>query len=541
MARRTRLVKLKKLVLVIAQSILHSLHQSQHLFFFKSTSDDLDTNGQAVHFIGVVVLVGTTSNAVQLVNVKVLGELILGLVNMSDRDDTSRVIKKVEHECVAAAAASIIHAVVGNSGRGVRGCNDEINLLLIPVLKEAALVELTLGNQSPVLGGSLGVPVDKQIGPDGITAHILDPEVVHVLDRTGELGVEAHLSGTAVLPLTTAHERCSSVEAISIQQLRSNLKGLKGGRGVKFDNLVASATQSGLGHLQSSLTSRAGVNNVVCTEDSNAELLLFQVCLGHVVSPRDGVDGVVVGPRLHLDNGACEVCEIVEGASHRAVDGGNTILARHTRAHAELHPTASRALERVAAREMGGAADTASDITADTDSATHGKEGTFTTSRSTRSVLGIVRVGGTTPEVVLGLKAEQGNGDVGLDIGDSASFLEHAGSDTVLSLGLVDKLAVADSAVIASDVNGVLQADGNAGKRTLEVDGAISKPLFGIGEKNLCNTVGLLMGLEGNLAVRLEKLGSLGGVSLDFFDEVFNGLVENLAVDNAEGTVVGCQ
>lgn len=142
---------------------------------------------------------------------------------------------------------------------------------------------------------------------------------------------------------------------------------------------------------------------------------------------------------------------------------------------------------------MSRASNTAGHITTDTDSATHGEESTLATSGTARSVLAVVGIGGSTPEVVGGLETEKRDGHVGLDIRDSSKLLQQLDGDAVLGFGLVNITCHANRAVIILYINGVLQADGDASKRTLEVDGAIFDPFLGIFNEDFSNTVGLFM------------------------------------------------
>lgn len=66
---------------------------------------------------------------------------------------------KVKEKSVAAAADSVVHAVVRDGRRGVRGGQDKVQLVLFPEVKPLALIHFTLRDQLPVLVGRLGMPV----------------------------------------------------------------------------------------------------------------------------------------------------------------------------------------------------------------------------------------------------------------------------------------------------------------------------------------------------------------------------------------------
>lgn len=71
------LVKLEKLVFVIAQSTLNFLYESQYCFFLKTAADDLDADGESVHIVSIVMPLSAAGNTVELANSEVLGQLIL--------------------------------------------------------------------------------------------------------------------------------------------------------------------------------------------------------------------------------------------------------------------------------------------------------------------------------------------------------------------------------------------------------------------------------------------------------------------------------
>lgn len=58
------LVYLEKIVFVVAESILDTLHQRKHLLLLKPPPHDLDGDGKPVHGIGIVQLVGALRNTI---------------------------------------------------------------------------------------------------------------------------------------------------------------------------------------------------------------------------------------------------------------------------------------------------------------------------------------------------------------------------------------------------------------------------------------------------------------------------------------------
>ena len=120
----------------------------------------------------------------------------------------------------------MVHAVVRDGRRGVGRSQDKVQLVLFPEVKPLALIHFTLSNQLPVLVGRLGVPVAQQAGPQRILSDIAHPQIVEVFDGTGQVKVEAHLGGAAVVPFAGTHERGGSLDAIGIQQLGGQLETL---------------------------------------------------------------------------------------------------------------------------------------------------------------------------------------------------------------------------------------------------------------------------------------------------------------------------
>jgi hypothetical protein len=92
------------------------------------------------------------------------------------------------------------------------------------------------------------------------------------------------------------------------------------------------------------------------------------------------MDSVIVLPGLHANDRLGEVCEVVEGACHRAEDTGNTLLTGHTGVHAGLGPAASAAAERVNTTPSSGHSNRARNVGADTNPAALSEKSGFTTS-----------------------------------------------------------------------------------------------------------------------------------------------------------------
>jgi hypothetical protein len=110
------------------------------------------------------------------------------------------------------------------------------------------------------------------------------------------------------------------------------------------------------------------------------------------------VDAVIVLPRLHANDGAGEVGEVVHGASHRTEDAGHSFLTRHTGVDTSLGPAPSTAAERVDATPRSWNADRAGNIRANANAASHSQERALTTGRATGRVGRNMRVETVAPE-----------------------------------------------------------------------------------------------------------------------------------------------
>lgn len=87
------LVDLKQLVLVISQSILDPLHNGKNFLLLQPPADDLNSNGETVHILGVVQLIRALGDAVELFDVEVRGKLVQVLVYVGHGDDAGGVIE----------------------------------------------------------------------------------------------------------------------------------------------------------------------------------------------------------------------------------------------------------------------------------------------------------------------------------------------------------------------------------------------------------------------------------------------------------------
>lgn len=102
--------------------------------------------------------------------------------------------------------------------------------------------------------------------------------------------------------------------------------------------------------------------------------------------------------------------------------------------------------------------------------ATKGQQRRLAASGSAGRVLGVVRIRGPAPDVVGRLKTQQGDGDVGFDIRHRACILQKPYEGAVFRLGVPNKRRVSDGSIVTADDNRVLERDGDACERPLQVD-----------------------------------------------------------------------
>jgi hypothetical protein len=148
-------------------------------------------------------LVSTSSYAVQLLDIECRRKLVKISVDMRDRDDAAGVVQlfgliranpehmhctyNVEKERVSTAAHSILHTIMRHGRSGIRRGYEEIASRLVPPGKPFGSVCLPFGDELPILVGTLGIPIPHQAGPDIISADVLNPQVVDILEWPGEV------------------------------------------------------------------------------------------------------------------------------------------------------------------------------------------------------------------------------------------------------------------------------------------------------------------------------------------------------------------
>lgn len=103
----------------------------------------------------------------------------------------------------------------------------------------------------------------------------------------------------------------------------------------------------------------------------------------------------------------------------------------------------------------------ASNVSAHPDpAAAHGKQGSFAAGRAAGGVARDMRIVGAAKDIVGRLEREERDGDVGLDERHSTSVLQQAYNRGVVGGGFVDPFGVADTGVVALNVDGVFEGDG---------------------------------------------------------------------------------
>jgi len=82
-----------QLVPVIAQGVLEPLHHGKDLLLLQPATHHLHAHGQAVHALGVVVLVRPARDPVELLDVEGRGKPVEGLIDVGDGEDAGRVVE----------------------------------------------------------------------------------------------------------------------------------------------------------------------------------------------------------------------------------------------------------------------------------------------------------------------------------------------------------------------------------------------------------------------------------------------------------------
>ena len=148
-----------------------------------------------------------------------------------------------------------------------------------------------------------------------------------------------------------------------------------------------------------------------------------------------------------------------------------------------------------------------------------------------------MRVLAWTPDVVGRFKGKQSCGQVGLDKGDCACVFQEAYHRPVFGIRFPGVRREADGDVEAFHLHRVLERDGDACQRTLQV-ALIGRPFFGFGEENFGRAVGLFVRFERDFAVGAEDVDGVRDVLLDILDKVLDRLAEYAALLWGQGIAV---
>ena len=182
---------------------------------------------------------------------------------------------------------------------------------------------------------------------------------------------------------------------------------------------------------------------------------------------------------------------------------------------------------------MGRHSYAAGDVATDADASAARQQRRLAARRAAGRITLVVRVHAAAPDVVGALVAEQGNGQVGLDVWDSAGVFEQAHHGPVDRVGcfVADEGGVADCGVETAYDDGVFETDGDASEGTPEVDFfGVLEGVLGGGDEDLGQAVGSGVGFDGDLAVGLEDGERRDGIGLDAGHELGDGLVDGVEV-----------
>lgn len=145
-----------------------------------------------------------------------------------------------------------------------------------------------------------------------------------------------------------------------------------------------------------------------------------------------------------------------------------------------------------------------------------------------------------SPDIVGRFEGEQGGWQVGLDKGDRACIFQQAHHWPIFSVWFPSVRREADGDVEALHLNGVLERDGNAGQRPLQV-ALLGRPFLGFGKEDLGRAVGLLLRFQSDLAVSAQDVDGAGDALLHILHEVLYGLAEDRALLWRQRIAVGCR
>lgn len=213
--------------------------------------------------------------------------------------------------------------------------------------------------------------------------------------------------------------------------------------------------------------------------------------------------------------------QVVECTRHGTVHCRNTILPWHACYHSCLKPSSSWAFKCIAAREVSWAANTSSNITSNSNSASQCQQGIFTFCWTTGSVAFVVWIRCLAPYVIRWLETKECDGDVGLGIRNSPGVFEYSDNTSIMCKGLPSMCAHTYGATVSFQFNHVFQAVRYTSQRPFEIERAVGELLLSRRKQEFCYTVRSFVCPESNLTIRMKNIWSLAWVSLDSLDQFF--------------------
>jgi hypothetical protein len=186
---------------------------------------------------------------------------------------------------------------------------------------------------------------------------------------------------------------------------------------------------------------------------------------------------------------------------------------------------------------MGRGSDRTGDVGTDANTtATECEKGAFATSGAAGGVAVVVGIGAAAPERGGGFEGEEGYGESGFDVWYCTGFFEDPYHRAILRIRFSHITRIADADIESANSNGVFERDGYPGQRAFLVH--LLCPCFCLGKHNLSETIGLCMGLDSDLSVGPEDIDRLENLLVDILDELFDGLLKDLAVLGGYGAQI---
>ena len=148
-------------------------------------------------------------------------------------------------------------------------------------------------------------------------------------------------------------------------------------------------------------------------------------------------------------------------------------------------------------------------------------------------------VSALAPNIVSRFEGQEGGGEVRFHKGYSPSVFEEAHHRPIFSIRFPSMCREANSDVKAFDLYRILERDGDACQRALQV-ALFGRPFFSFGEENLGCTVSLFVCLDCDFAIGAEDVDGVSDILLDILDKLLDGFAKNRALLWSQRIAIGC-